>query len=70
MKNVATARVRIVLDIPLADTWGGECAIEQIQKQATDEVLGMLRNNRVHELVNATIVGHPEVTAILVKEDR
>jgi hypothetical protein len=68
----ATARVRITLDIRLTDSWGNDCSIEQIQKQATASVLGIFRG-RVgvpHELTGAAVIGEPTVTAILVEQER
>jgi hypothetical protein len=69
-KVIATARVRITLDIQLTDRWGNDCPLEQVQNQAKDSVLGMLRNSDRHEFVRAQIVGEPHVTAILTEEER
>ena len=70
MRIKATARVRLTIDIPLTDTWGSDCAIDQIQKQAKEGALGMIRNSQFHELKLATIIGEPVVTAVLVEEQR
>jgi hypothetical protein len=31
----ATARVRLTIDIPVPDTWGGDCDVAQVKRQAT-----------------------------------
>lgn len=70
MKVNASARVRLTIDIPLTDSWGGDCPLEQVEKQAKDVALGMIRNSQFHELKMARIVGEPEVTAILTSKER
>lgn len=37
-KNSVTARVSFTLqvDIPVSDSWGGECTVDQIQRQAIE----------------------------------
>lgn len=69
-KVIATARVLITLDIPLSDRWGNDCPLAQVQQQAKDAVLGLLRNNHNHEFNRAQIIGEPHVTAILTEEAR
>ncbi len=77
----ATARVRITLEFPVGDSWGGECSTDQIQKQAKESAMAILRNARQPEghvfprsvladLLDrrvAQIVGEPTVTAVLVE---
>jgi len=73
-KVKATARVRITLDIPLTGTWGPECTVEQIQKQAKNEALGLFKVKVIAqlppELQHARVVGEPIVTGIFAEEDR
>jgi hypothetical protein len=68
----ATARVRITIEIGPDDTWGSDCTVEQIMKQAKESALG-----RLDKLMHGTlprdrhpqefrIVAAPEVTAVLV----
>lgn len=59
----ARARVTVTLEIPLADSWGGTTAINQVVGQATDVAINML-----HELTRngARIIGDPVVTMVLV----
>lgn len=67
---VATARVRVVLEIPLNDTWGNDCTVAQVQKQARDGVRGLLASHKLSinspELHRAEVIGEPEVIAVLV----
>lgn len=69
MRVKATARVRLTIEVPLTDTWGGDCPLEQVEKQAKDAALGMIRNSQFHELKMATILGEPQVTAILTQKE-
>lgn len=74
-KVKVTARVRVVLDIPVWDTWGGDCPLSQVQKQAAESALGMLHDsggelNGLFQRGVARLVGEPEVTAVIVEEDR
>jgi hypothetical protein len=66
----AKARVRVTLEIPVGDSWGEECDIAQIHRQAKESALGMIRNSQFHELKLAVIVGEPVVTAILVEPEK
>jgi hypothetical protein len=68
-KVTAKARVRVTIDIPVGDSWGEECDIAQVHRQAKESALGMLRNSKFHELQRAVIVGEPVVTAILVEPE-
>jgi hypothetical protein len=71
----ATARVRVVIDLPVGDTWGSDCSVAQVQEQARQSALGILRGNdglkpstlgQLLDTGKARIVGEPDVTAILV----
>lgn len=79
MKVKAHARVQITLDIPVTDVWGDDCKVDQIHKQAAESAIQELRLGvSIHALqaggrrpnVEATIVGEPRVTIVLVEEDR
>ncbi len=77
----ARARVQVTFDILLPDTWGSECSVEQVQKQAAESALGVLRQGLVVDgLTNSlpsapdmrprvTSVGMAKVIAVLVEDD-
>lgn len=60
---MATARVKVTLEVEVRSSWGNECKLEQIEKQATEDALGALRNGLRDRF---TIIGAPEVICILV----
>ena len=76
----ARARVLVTLEIQLNSTWGGDCPFEQVQKQAVDDAIHVLRRgvlfgdgltaspSRPDTL--ATVIGTPKVTAVLVEAER
>jgi hypothetical protein len=78
----ATARVRLTLEFPVGDTWGDDCTAAQIQQQAKESALQVLRegfreanggaNRSALSLLLdkgiARIVGEPHITAVLVEE--
>ncbi len=70
----ATARVRLTLDIPVGDSWGADCNIAQIEKQAAESAIGLIRNagdfGRLYSAGRIEIIGEPQVTAVLVRSDR
>lgn len=73
MKRVsAKAIVRLKIEIPLTDRWGEDCDFSQVQKQARDSAVGTIR--KIVELnykqLQIRILEEPEVTAILVEEER
>lgn len=68
MRLVAKARVQVTLDVELPDTWGPDCRVDQIQKQAAESARQRLSNELKH--TKCAVVGDPKVTAILVEEDR
>lgn len=39
----ATAKVRVELEISIPSTWGDECTVGQVRKQAKDSAEGILR---------------------------
>lgn len=59
----ATARVKVVLEISVSDSWGEDCKVDQIRKQATESALRVLGNLQTSIV---RIVGTPEVTAVLI----
>jgi hypothetical protein len=66
------ARVTVTLEIPAGSSWGPECAMSQIKKQATENVLGKIRQATTASggaLAGAKVVGEPKVQAILAGID-
>ncbi len=69
MEHKATARVRVELDVFLSDTWGKDCTVEQIMKQAKDSACGYVEKT-IRDKPRIERVGPVRVTAIFVEEDR
>lgn len=70
-KLQGTARVRVLVEVQLADTWGSECTVEQIHKQAMDSVSSRLsraftEEQRAHGGNRIRICGELEPVAVLV----
>lgn len=61
------ARVRVLLEIHLPDTWGGDCALEQVYKQSKDSARNMI-SQKIAGTKDIKIIGEPEITAILTEE--
>lgn len=60
------AKVTVTLEIPATSNWGNNCQLDQVFKQAKDDVLGRLR----HDLGQRgyTIIGEPKVAAVIAEE--
>jgi hypothetical protein len=69
---VANARVKVMLDINCkGGVWGEECSIGQLQKQAAESALQQLNHMfQEQKAYNISIVGEPEVTGIITKEEK
>lgn len=65
----ARARVKLTIEIPVSDTWGQDCAFLQVQQQALSAALGRIQHGGMRDGVDYTVIGKPEVTAILLKEE-
>lgn len=72
----AYAKVQVTLEISLSDVWPEDTNISQIHKQATDSAIDAIRGGLTVNGFQATtpnfknqasVVGIPEVTTILVK---
>lgn len=63
----ARAVVRLKIEITVGDTWGADCALPQIWKQATESAVDAVRRGMPH---GVRLIGEPEVDAILVSEPR
>lgn len=74
-RTITKARVRVTIEIPLGDTWGGDCPLSQVYRQAERQVREMLEHRDSvlaagRSLFAAQIVGDVEVTAITCKRER
>lgn len=67
-KLTSRARVQVTIDVVVPDTWGADCPMDQIWKQARESALGVLERGMPRALMQ--IVGTPKVTAVLVEEER
>ncbi len=66
----ARAVVQVTLEIPARSHWGDACQLEQVRKQAVEDVLGQLRKGVVVDVMTpAIVVGIPVVRTIIVIED-
>lgn len=77
MKVKTHARVTVTIEIPSTQVWNSNCDVEQIYKQAREEIIGVLRGAVVIDglrgvptpaTISARIIGEPKVTAILVED--
>ena len=62
------ARVRILLEICLADTWGGDCPLSQVYKQSKDSANSIISQKIASSMKYIKMIGKTEVEAILVEE--
>lgn len=58
----AYATATVNLRIPVTSSWGPECSVSQVWRQAADEVKGIIRNELPRGVV---LVGEPEITAVM-----
>jgi hypothetical protein len=68
MTEVRTyARVKLTVEVRLAQPWGEEDNLAQVYKVARRDGLKRL-SSVLHETRDCFVVGDPEVTAVLVRE--
>jgi len=60
----AAARVRLMLEIDLPDSWGDDWKLDAVIKSARESAIGLLRSKFPQATIR--IIGDPEVTAVLV----
>lgn len=66
-----TATVQLTLEINVGDSWGGDCAMDQVYKQARDSAVGMINEalgaskERLQNRIK--IVGTPSISAVVVE---
>lgn len=70
LKTTVRARVQVTLEVECHSAWGGDCNLNQVRRQATDEAIGLVTQNRKLEMTRqVTIIGDPKVTAVLVESE-
>lgn len=67
--GLTTARVQITLDVASGSSWGDDCTLGQVHKQAAEGAI-----NHINQLIRdgrlrATIVGTPLVKSIIVPQE-
>ena len=67
-KTKAKARVRVLLEITLPDTWRDDCPLSQVYKQSKDSANNIISQQIAGSLKDIRIIGKPETIAILVEE--
>lgn len=66
----ASAQVTVTLRIDVSDTWGADCTVEQIHKQAARSALGILDKMRGSMAPRpVALVGQPKVVAVFVEDE-
>lgn len=66
-EHSVVARVRLTIDIPVRSSWGADCTMAQIYKQAEQDAQDMLRQffEKNNLIGRACVIGEPKVTAVL-----
>lgn len=60
------AEVHVKLKIAVRDSWGDDCTVAQIKKQALDSANGILRTQLANS-PSITMSAEPELTTIIYK---
>ena len=70
----ATAKVTLTVEVAVSSTWGDDCPISQIHKQAAEEAMNILRNHigrvPVSGVSRITVLPGAKVEAIIVEGKR
>lgn len=73
-KHLATATVTVTVQVKVGSNWGEDCSIKQVHEQAASEAIGMFRNlspgNAIEFSRRVSLIGDPNVSAIIVKDER
>ncbi len=64
---IVTARVRLTLDVVVSDTWAPNVQLDQVEKQAREGAIRQLGAAITNVGGEFSLVGTPEVTAVLVR---
>lgn len=68
-RTSASARLELVIDIPASSSWGRDCTIDQIYRQAGEETthaLGVMLRKEFGP--TAKIIGVPKVQAVIAQD--
>lgn len=62
----AYATCTLTIEVYSLGSWGGECALSQIHKQAAEAAIGRIQ--RLETQHNFRLVGEPDVKAIITEK--
>jgi hypothetical protein len=65
----AKAIIRVTVEIRADSLWGADTTIDQIHRQALDDVLGKIRNGQ-NVTAEMKLVSEPQVISIITEEKR
>jgi len=57
---ITKATVQVTIEVEASSTWGPECSMDQIVRQASESAIGQIR----HSLHKYRIIGDPSVTTV------
>ena len=66
----ANARVKVLLEVSLSDSWDMDCQLNQVYKQAKDSAINIVSQKIAGGNKNIRIIGEPEIVAVLVENKR
>lgn len=67
-RTTASARLEVVIDIPASGSWGSDCSLDQIYRQASEETRIHLSNILYKEFGStAKIIGEPKIRAVITE---
>lgn len=67
-KLFTTAQIQVTVSVPASGSWGDQCTVEQIYRQAGEETVNKLQ--RAIKEIGSKVVGEPKVTSISNVEDK
>lgn len=65
-KSQATAKIQVTVQVE-AGTWGSDCGLDQVYRQAAQEGTEKIRKALTEAKCGAIIVGEPRVIAVLTE---
>lgn len=57
---ITKAKVTLTVEVTVNSTWGAECSVQQIFKQAREEAIAMVKR----DVKNCAVIGEPNVIAM------
>ena len=66
----ATARVTVTLEIVVPSSWGKDCPVSQVYRQAAESAVSTIYHAIRASNIKATVVGKPEVTTVIAPEKK